>query len=226
MVQRSVLAAAAGGVAVSVPFEGRASGAAPSVPVAPASEEVTVVEETCREPDERRLLDEPAEELGECWEPREAERGATALLGGLPPAERGLPEGRLSATDMRAAIGLWPDAEEACCGWVAPEVALASGGELVLLFNGDPVFVPFAVAFATETTAVYPLGLNEAAASNKPVRSFSCLKLRSAVTLNVCARETAGSDSPRVKGGRTVTAALCSSTDIMRFEPPFTSPFV
>lgn len=45
------------------------------------------------------------EELGECREPREAERGI-AELGGLPPVLLGEPGGKLSATDIKAAIGL------------------------------------------------------------------------------------------------------------------------
>lgn len=44
------------------------------------------------------------EELGECWEPREAERGPPAP-GGDPPALRGDPGGRVSATDINAAMG-------------------------------------------------------------------------------------------------------------------------
>lgn len=74
--------------------------------LAPPSDDVTVVELTCLLPEDRRPLEEP-EELGECCEPREADRGALAP-GGLPPALRGDPGGRLSATDMSAAIGDWP----------------------------------------------------------------------------------------------------------------------
>lgn len=110
------------------------AGETPSVPwdipsgiePAPASVDVTVVDETCLEPDDLRPLEEPATkmkhhhkqlvpykkrenhlpvELGECCEPLEADRGA-ALPGGLPPVDRGLPGGRLSATDIRAAMGL------------------------------------------------------------------------------------------------------------------------
>lgn len=46
------------------------------------------------------------EELGECNEPRDAERGR-AELGGLPPVLLGEPGGKLSATDINAAMGLW-----------------------------------------------------------------------------------------------------------------------
>ncbi len=45
------------------------------------------------------------EELGEWSEPREADRGK-AELGGLPPVLLGEPGGKLSATDISAAIGL------------------------------------------------------------------------------------------------------------------------
>ena len=52
-------------------------------------------------------------ELGECCEPLEAERGPVGP-GGLPPALRGDPGGRLSVTDIRAAMGDGPFA--GCCG--------------------------------------------------------------------------------------------------------------
>lgn len=89
-------------------------------------------------------------EFGECCEPRDADRGA-ALLGGLPPAERGLPGGKLSATDIKAAIGLCPVPVGACADWaVAP--AFGSGGEPVRLFKGEFELVPF--AFATDTGTI------------------------------------------------------------------------
>lgn len=88
-------------------------------------------------------------EFGECWEPLEADLGAT-LVGGLPPVDRGLPGGRLSATDMRAAMGLCP---EPVVGWLCCVVpaALASGGEPVRLVRGELELVP--LALATETGA-------------------------------------------------------------------------
>lgn len=74
-------------------------------PFVTPSLELTVVELTCLLPDDLRPLDEP-EELGECNEPRDADRGK-AELGGLPPVLLGEPGGKLSATDIKAAIGLW-----------------------------------------------------------------------------------------------------------------------
>lgn len=68
-----------------------------------ASVDVTVVLDTCREPDDRLPLDEP-ELLGECWEPREAVRGGGGP-GGLGPL-RGLPGGSVSVIDIRFAMGL------------------------------------------------------------------------------------------------------------------------
>lgn len=44
-------------------------------------------------------------EFGECCDPLDADLGTT-LVGGLPPVDRGLPGGKLSATDIRAAMGL------------------------------------------------------------------------------------------------------------------------
>lgn len=88
-------------------------------------------------------------EFGECCEPLEADLGA-AFPGGLPPVDRGLPGGRLSATDINAAIGLWPEAVVCdCC--VVPEL-FVSGGEPVLLLRGEFELVPFALA--TDTGAV------------------------------------------------------------------------
>ncbi|KPJ17300.1 hypothetical protein RR48_08791 [Papilio machaon] len=49
------------------------------------------------------------EELGECWLERLLERWGGGC-GGEPPAERGLPGGSVSATDMSAAIGEGPPA--------------------------------------------------------------------------------------------------------------------
>lgn len=71
-------------------------------------EVVTVVELTCLLPEDLRPppVDEP-EELGECKELREADRGI-AEVGGLPPVLRGDPGGKLSVTLIRAAIGLCP----------------------------------------------------------------------------------------------------------------------
>lgn len=71
-------------------------------------------------------------------------------MGGLPPADRGLPGGKLSATDMSAAIGLWPDPGVGCVCCVVP-ATLASGGDPVLLFRGELVVVP--LALATDTGA-------------------------------------------------------------------------
>lgn len=220
MVHLRVVAVGAVAVAPSVPAVGMTSGVVPRAP-APASVDVTVVEETCLEPEERRLLELPAEEFGECCEPREAERGAT-VLGGLPPAERGLPGGRVSVTDIRPAIGLWIEPDVVCCPTVVPLAGLLSGGDPVLLLNGELEFVPFALA--TDTGAAYPLGLKAAVESNEDVLivCFSCLKVLSAVTVKDCARDTAGSDSPRVNGG--LTEALCSSTDSILLDP-LTSPF-
>lgn len=158
------------------------AGDTPSAPVdipsgsepAPASVEVTVVDETCLEPDDLRPLEEPATqlhrkittnptnffitkhlpvELGECWEPLDADLGA-ALPGGLPPVDLGLPGGKLSATDIKAAIGLCPEPGAVPDCWpdtvpVAEPVApLPSGGEPVLLLvNGDvEELEPFALA--------------------------------------------------------------------------------
>lgn len=184
--------------------------------IAPASLDVTVVEETCLEPDDLLPLEDPAVEFGECWEPREADRGAT-LVGGLPPADRGLPGGRLSATDMRAAIGLCPEPAVGWLCWVVP-AALASGGEPVRLVRGELELVP--LALATDTGA---FGLNAVPASKEAVLMgcFSCLNVLSVETTNDCAKETAGRDSPLVSGG--LTALLCSSTDIILLAP-VTSP--
>lgn len=146
---------------------------------APASVDVTVVDETCREPDDLRPLEEPATkkhhhknlipckknknhlpvELGECCEPLDADRGA-ALPGGLPPVDRGLPGGRLSATDIRAAIGLWPEPGAAPDCWppatgpeVEPVAPLPSGGEPVLLLANGDVEELEPLALATERGA-------------------------------------------------------------------------
>lgn len=64
--------------------------------------------------------------------------------------DRGLPGGKLSATDMRAAMGLWP---EPVVGWFCCVVpaALASGGEPVRLVRGELELVP--LALATDTGA-------------------------------------------------------------------------
>lgn len=79
-------------------------------------------------------------ELGECWLPLLALLGAT-LLGGLPPVDRGLPGGKLSATDIRAAMGLCPDAPWTC-PWGAPgPLAFASGGDPVRL-SGELLACP------------------------------------------------------------------------------------
>lgn len=73
------------------------------------------------------------------------------MLGGDPPADLGLPGGRLSATDINAAIGDCPDAVLVCV--CCPAVGAAdSGGELVRVLNGEPALVPF--VFATDTGAV------------------------------------------------------------------------
>lgn len=82
-----------------------------------ASVDVTVVLDTCREPDDRRPLEDP-ELLGECCEPREAVRGGGGP-GGLGPF-RGLPGGRVSVMDMRFAIGLWRGAIEGVGGVESP----------------------------------------------------------------------------------------------------------
>jgi hypothetical protein len=150
-------------------------------PIAPASVEVTVVDETCREPDDLLPLDEPTRsvELGECWDPLEADRGAP-LLGGLPPADLGLPGGKLSATDIKAAIGLCPVPPEDCVCWVVP-ARVGSGGEPVRLFKGEPELEP--LALPTEAEA---LGLNAVAVSKDAVLMgcFSCLKVLSVDTTN------------------------------------------
>lgn len=141
-------------------------------PIAPASVEVTVVDETCREPDDLLPLDEPTRssqltkvisgvprtpllpvELGECWDPLEADRGAP-LLGGLPPADLGLPGGKLSATDIKAAIGLCPVPPEDCvCCWVVP-ARVGSGGEPVRLFKGEPELEPLALPTEAEAATL------------------------------------------------------------------------
>lgn len=82
-----------------------------------ASVDVTVVLDTCREPDDRRPLEDP-ELLGECWEPRDAVRGGGGP-GGLGPF-RGLPGGSVSVMDMRFAIGLWRGAIEGVGGVESP----------------------------------------------------------------------------------------------------------
>lgn len=82
-----------------------------------ASVDVTVVLDTCREPDDRRPLEDP-ELLGECCEPREAVRGGGGP-GGLGPF-RGLPGGSVSVMDMRFAIGLWRGAIEGVGGVESP----------------------------------------------------------------------------------------------------------
>lgn len=66
------------------------------------------------------------EELGECWLERLLDRCCGAW-GGDPPAERGEPGGRVSATDISAAIGDGP----------AP-VATDTGGEPAVRPKGDP----------------------------------------------------------------------------------------
>lgn len=162
-------------VGVAATFSPLAVSASLLAPVmAPASVELTVVEETCREPDDLLPLEDPAVEFGECWEPLEADLGAT-LVGGLPPVDRGLPGGRLSATDMRAAMGLCP---EPVVGWLCCVVpaALASGGEPVRLVRGELELVP--LALATETGA---FGLNPVPASKEAVLigCFSCLNVLS-----------------------------------------------
>lgn len=91
-------------------------------------------------------------ELGECCEPLDADLG-TALLGGLPPVDRGLPGGKLSATDIKAAIGLCPEPWAGWVCWVA-FVVLLSGGEPVRVLRGECEFAP--VPLATETVVVYP----------------------------------------------------------------------
>lgn len=88
-----------------------------------ASVDVTVVLETCREPDDLRPLDEPIDgrnvsvslltsasfhcipELGEFWLPRDDVRGGCGPVGGLP-LFRGLPGGKVSEIDIKLAIGL------------------------------------------------------------------------------------------------------------------------
>lgn len=86
-----------------------------------ASVDVTVVLETCREPEDLRPLDDPkiifsfndcqaAEkstklpELGEFWLPRDEVRGGCGPVGGLPFL--GLPGGNVSVIDIRLAIGV------------------------------------------------------------------------------------------------------------------------
>lgn len=96
-------------------------------------------------------------EFGECCEPLEADLGAT-LVGGLPPVDRGLPGGRLSATDIRAAIGLWPDPVVGCVCCVVP-ATLASGGDPVLLFKGELEVVPLALATDTGATIIVNISL-------------------------------------------------------------------
>lgn len=118
----------------------------PFIDPAPASVDVTVVEETCLEPEDLLPLDEP-EEFGECWLPLDALLG-TPFPGGDPTAERGLPGGRLSATDMRAAMGDCPEPEFACACCAVPA---DSGGELVRVLKGEPALVP--LLLATETGA-------------------------------------------------------------------------
>lgn len=88
-----------------------------------ASVDVTVVLETCREPDDRRPLEEP-ELFGECCEPREAVRGGGGP-GGLGPL-RGLPGGRVSVIDIRLAIGLCSGATDDGVGGV--ESPIETGG--------------------------------------------------------------------------------------------------
>lgn len=89
-------------------------------------------------------------EFGLCWDPLEADLGAT-FVGGLPPVDLGLPGGKLSATEISAAIGFCPEPALfwVCC--VLP-VVLDSGGELVLLLKGELEFV--LLALATETGVV------------------------------------------------------------------------
>lgn len=65
------------------------------------------------------------DELGECWLDRLAERCGGGW-GGEPPADRGDPGGRVSVTDIKAAIGDGP----------AP--APVTGGEPAVLPKGDP----------------------------------------------------------------------------------------
>lgn len=117
----------------------------PTIPAAIfcwASDDVTVVLDTCRDPDDRRPLDEPKwnfdwnkktnlnfkikfklfvilfsilpELFGECWLPRDAVRGGGGP-GGLGPF-LGLPGGNVSVIDIKLAIGLCNDADGAAIG--------------------------------------------------------------------------------------------------------------
>lgn len=119
---------------LSIPFNISPKLAAPtetsSVPRIPSQETVNC------------FLDHLPEELGECWDPLEADLGPPDP-GGLPPALRGEPGGRLSATDMRAAIGdcpLLPCCCCCCCCWDGPWLldCCDSGGDPVRGPRGEP----------------------------------------------------------------------------------------
>lgn len=109
----------------SVHLSSGVCGTAASAPSPASVDDTDVVDDTCREPDDRRPPFDP-EELGECWLERLAERCGGGC-GGEPPAERGEPGGSVSVTDMSAAIGEGPDP-------LAPD----TGGDPAARPSGDP----------------------------------------------------------------------------------------
>lgn len=81
--------------------------------------------DTCREPEERRPLEDP-ELFGECCEPRDAVRGGGGP-GGLGPL-RGLPGGRVSVIDIRFAMGLCNGATDGVGGVCGVSPPIETGG--------------------------------------------------------------------------------------------------
>lgn len=71
--------------------------------------------------------------MGECWLDRLAERCGGGC-GGDPPADLGEPGGRVSATDIRAAIGEGPAVPAPDTG--GDPAALPNGDAAVPLVNG------------------------------------------------------------------------------------------
>lgn len=94
------------------------------------------------------------EELGECWLERLAERWGG--WGGEPPAERGEPGGRVSVTDMSAAMGDGP----------APGPAPDTGGEPAARPSGDP-----AEPFVSGALLAYPEENRTLNLTNKQIRT-------------------------------------------------------
>lgn len=81
--------------------------------------------DTCREPEERRPLDEP-ELFGECWLPLDAVLGGGGPGGLLPFL--GLPGGNVSVIDIKLAMGLCN-----VCGTGGVESPSDTGGSCIVV---------------------------------------------------------------------------------------------